>query len=290
MKKGYLFPFYLTLVILNSCENVIPVSNYDKYPSIQYQENPFEIEGINHNILLDSMINYFKSDYNIDQLSPTFTDSSYFDTLMVNYAVRGLNESNINPTINFQSYWNNYYDTNMINYIEDIELSVQHFLYDHNFSSSLDSIYCYRIFNLLKSVFSDSQNNSCNLNIFFENLKDSILSIENDMLNETWGVTDTIAFKRLAYIKYSTNFWDEYRFNHDDFISSTQIIKDHFGKGKIQEITEFEELVIGIITIWTDHCLGPVWSTIILIHAWCYFQQDELTREPILGDWWLTKW
>lgn len=214
MKRHLLFVLIFALYYLTGCyENSMNFSKTIPFKQIVYTTNPCEQEGIDHNLLLDSIISYFQEDYDLSTIEKSFIEASNFDTILVNYVKRAHIETGIDPMRTFEECWNEY-DTNWISIFESGSNTVSHFHTNYNYTTPTDSIFCSRILNMLESVFDYCYSNISimTLDSLYDFVLDSSFVIENEMLSDTsWNVnSDNIAWKRIAILKKTVVFWKNY--------------------------------------------------------------------------------
>jgi hypothetical protein len=289
MKRYLFFVLILVLYYLTGCfENSMNNSKNIPFKQIIYTTNPCEQDGIDHNIILDSMIAYFDADYDLTTINGSFIDSIYFDTLAVNYIVRAYVESGIDPYMTFEYYWNNIYDTAWVNNVKDGSLFISNYIENYQFSTANDSAFCMRMKDMFYSVWDYCwDNNKNHPDSVYTFLCDSIVAIENDMLADTtWSSnSNNEAWKRIAHIKYSVEFW--YNYNHGIYF--TKIQKNNSNKSLT--VTEDEWGMIYTVTVICDEA-GPLWSFIGFACALAVANWDKayLERQSGSSGWWIFKW
>jgi len=263
--------FFFILIFISSCElKEKSVDNNDDHQFIIYQSNPYEIDGINHNKIIDSFISYMKYDFgeSLEYLDTTIFPTSSFDSLLIQYEVRAYHENNIDQNITFATLWNGF-DQQLYYYINYNPDSLDNkYFRQYQYSSPKDSSWTNLLFGNMFYLINQATDNHEQIGLFLNRLKDSLSIFENCILSENWLPNETTTLKQFALVKYSVlNLIKIYNQtgNINPFVPSySPIINKKSFDNKHILIPEWQkELSKGSLVIWADR-FGAAFSTFVL--------------------------
>lgn len=211
---------FATLLIINSCDdrdNILKNDEIANSPQLQSNGNPYEYIGINHNILLDSMLNYIKDDYGYLMENYDFDvfpiGHLHTDSVIISYIVKAYIESSINPSITYQQALNE--SVPVFNSISEANTNLQNpIIFANTINSYIDSL------PQIDQYYLDSLNRilaNAGLNILagidedynFNSLESLIYQLEITILNDT-NITNNpsqhVCLKHITLAKYSFEY------------------------------------------------------------------------------------
>ncbi len=185
--KFSIFSIVLISLVLWSCKEELPVRDeiINKpitFPSSTFNQNPLEWAGIQHNLLYDSLVNNL--DYSV-------WDSTWIDTNFVDSSIK---------FINFQNSYLENLGKEYLFLLGDLDALTDKIIYDVTIANHItvkEKNYALKMINFsIKTLSPDSAANS-------QEVLDSIYSIEDDILNETWNENEMFAFFCISMMKHS---------------------------------------------------------------------------------------
>lgn len=204
MKLKVLFTGLIILIIsLTSCEDktqttqVQNKSDVNNTLSMNYTSNPYNWAGQLHN----DALGYILSNFTPDTIYSPLPDNNLIDSVAFYTAQHSITSPYNGIFVTAAEIKS----TNLLNYshlpFSKIDSLINFHLttmYNNNLISNLDYTYSMRLYNIVHMLHLNNSNISV--------LQDSVINLESEMLNTTWGNNDKFAFYSLAILKYSIDF------------------------------------------------------------------------------------
>lgn len=283
MKKIFFNFIIVFIMVFIGCEKQTEIFNlssgYEDYALVIPQGNPYEYVGINHNLLVDSMVTQFIDSYGTNMELYDFDqypiESSQTVSLIFNYWVQASQVTGINPTMSYSDALNETVSIygGLNEYSIPLTSSVAYSQHIANFNNSLsaaDKIYADSLGDIMFGAIQKLINEEDEETVFFDlkeelNLFEQSMLLDNDVSINPQNYT---SLKLVATARHSLNYW--YEASGLNFISQPLSKKSDVIQGMSQKGKDVAAV------LWTG--CADIWGTpaaSLAVGVWCVFAREE---------------